>query len=271
MEVSINSTIKMLDIKFMRKVKTMRRVLFAVIVCAFMATPVLADYYGGRVNWGRVGGYYSGNGGEFSLSSDGGPGLLLSNSAYADTTRGEDGNPESFQTFCIERGEYVAQPMDIMVSTTWTSGSIPQWDTIAHSPASHAIQGGEDVGDDLNPATAYLYTQFATGVLSDYDYLSAGVGRNVSAGQLQKAIWSLEGELSLAASDIQAQAWVTEATGSGWDDIGNVRILNSWVIDHVGEEGYWKQDQLYLTPVPSSVLLGILGLGVTGLKLRRFA
>ena len=254
----------------------MRKVVFITVMCAFAATPVMADFYGGRVYWDRVDDpfkYYSGNGGEFTLRSDGGPGLLLSNSAYAETTRGQDGHEESFQTFCIEIEEYVKQPMDIVVSTTWTSGDdYPQWDPlVAHSPASHAILGGEPVGDDLNPTTAYLYTQFAKGILSNYDYLNTGLGRNVSAGELQKAIWFLEGEITSLVSNSQSEAWKTEAIGALWTDIGDVRVLNTWVPDYVGDRCYWKQDQLYLTPVPGAVLLGMLGLGVAGVKLRKFS
>ena len=60
--------------------------------------------------------------------------------------------------------------------------------------------------------------------------------------------------------------------GGSWYDtwgsssIGNVRILQFCNSDGTG----YKQDQLYLVPVPGAVLLGILGLGAAGLKLRKF-
>jgi hypothetical protein len=234
----------------------MKRLIFITIVFTFLTAPVLADYYGGRVYYSRINNYYSGNGGEFTLRSDGGQGLLLSNSAYDAKTRGEDGNPESFQTFCVETAEYVAQPMDIVVSTTTAEGITD----------SHAILGSKPNGDDLDSRTAYLYTQFAKGTLSNYNYV-AGVGRSASAGELQKAIWWIEGEGGSNAG--QAGIWITEATNAGWTDIGDVRILNTWVPGHIGELGYKTQDQLYLVPVPAAVLLGMLGLGVAGLKLRK--
>ena len=252
-----------------------RRVIFVALLCSFAATPAMADFYGGRVSSNRIAGYYASNGGEFTLSSNGGPGLLLDLSAYepgvTSNVAGSTATP-SFQTFCIEYKEYVGSPMDIVVSETWTGGTqYPQWDpTNPHDPASHAIYGGKPLlgGDDLNPATAYLYTRFATGVLSDYNY---GAGRNVSAGQLQRAIWSLEEEITLGVSDVQANAWVAEALASGWDDIGNVRVLNTWGAGHINDLNYRRQDQLYLTPVPGAVLLGMIGLSIAGVKLRRFA
>jgi len=254
----------------------MRKLVFIAVVCAFLACPALADFYAGSANLGQTGtvgtiDYSDGGGGEFTISNS-----ALSISAYVATTSGITGAANSFQTFCVETGEYTTSPVDIVVSTTWTPDGtplIPQWDTVTHSPASHAIQGSLSIGDDLNPATAYLYTQFAKGILSNYDYFNTGVGRNVSAGELQKAIWFLEDEITSLVSNSQSEDWVTEATGA-WTDIGNVRILNTWLPGHVGdfdEDCYRRQDQLYLTPVPGAVLLGILGLGVAGLKLRKFA
>jgi hypothetical protein len=246
----------------------MRKMIFITIVFTCLTAPVLADYYGGRIYYNRIGGYYSGNGGEFTLRSDGGLGLLLSNSAYDAKTRGEDGNPESFQTFCVETAEYVAQPMDIVVSTTFVNeatGAIT-------GPGSHAILGSKPFGDNLDPMTAYLYTKFAQGTLAGYNY-TVGAQRVASAGALQNAIWFIEGEggvnnafVALANDAVTVGGNTDEWVGKG---IGDVRILNTWVPGHIGELGFKTQDQLYLVPVPAAVLLGMLGLGVAGLKLRK--
>ena len=248
--------------------------IFVCLLCLFVTAPALGDFYGGRVNYNRINGYYSGNGGEFTLSSDGGLGLLLDLSAYSSLTKNQIGPTglASFQTFCVETGEYVAQPMDIVVSTTSAEG-------ISNS---HAILGGEAVGDDLDPRTAYFYTQFATGNLSGYAYSGTvdGLNRAETAGALQRLIWWIEEEGGLLAANNtfqnitlsfdQAdliQAWLYEYTSSGWTGIGDVRILNTYNTTN----GDRAQDQLYLVPVPGAVLLGILGLGAAGLKLRRFA
>ena len=243
-------------------------------VAGMLTTPAwaghLAGYSGGSANWTRLTqahgpnfiNYYQGNGGEFTLY---GTGLLLSNAAYATTTKAQDGRSESFQTFCVELSETIIDPMDVWVSTAWKTGANdPDWAPgVDHFPQSHAWEGGNPgVGDDLDPATAYLYYHFATGNLLNYAY--GGAGRAASAGALQKAIWSIEGELLGglggwdggfqldAGQQLQAAAWIAAAN---WTDIGPVRVLQT-----TGSAPL-KQDQLYLIPAPGAVLLGVIGLG----------
>lgn len=247
----------------------MKRIVFFVIACTFVTVPAMADFYGGQVYWDRLSGYYSGNGGEFTFRSDGGPGLLLSNNAYDATTSGLGTWGESFQTFCLEGGEhvYTGQSLDIMVSTYFIDESTGD----ITGAGSHAILGGLTYGDNLDPRTAYLYTQFAEGTLSNYDYV-AGAGRVASAGALQNAIWWIEGEGGSDAD--QAGLWITEAQDAidseAWSGIGNVRVLNTWVPDHIGNLSYARQDMLFLVPTPAAVILGILGLSAVGVKLRKY-
>jgi hypothetical protein len=262
-----------------------RVIIFVILFIVFTSTPTFADIYGGTGSLYQTGGNYSsGNGGEFTISSS-----SLSISAYTNATSGITGSANSFQTFCLEKTEYTTNSIEIMVSETWTGGGTnPQWDPSApHSPASHAILGSNPTlgGDDLNPQTAYLYTLFATQSLTGYNYGNTS-SRITSAGDLQNAIWYIEGEpVSLST---QASAWVQQAvnaTGLGigsftdqnpgvdsWGlTIGNVRVLNNYTSGYVGNLQYRKQDQLYLTPIPASVILGILGMGVVGIKLRKYA
>lgn len=261
----------------------MRRVglITVMLAFAFVATPALADlhglgYDGGTANWDRKSGYYAGQGGEFTIW---GPELLLSNSAYADSTSGLTWGsvlrPESFQTFCVETGETIYEPMKVWVSESSTT------DLNNYGSGSHAWKGGTSSGDDLGAETAYLYTQFATGNLSGYAYtgIVGGLNRSQTAGALQRLIWNIEGEggslnagsiwygITLTAAQVSLiTSWQTAYNDSGWTGIGNVRVLQMTT-----EYGRLKQDQLYLTPAPGAVLLGMLGLGVAGLKLRRFA
>jgi len=257
-----------------------RKLIFITIVFTFLTAPVFGAPHGtysdyGRMDYSRIGGYYGGNGGEFTLRQDGiglgGVVDFLSNSAYADVAKSEDGDVTSFQTFCVELTEYVSQPLDLYVS---------EQNAALTGTGSHAYQGGIPLtGDDLDPRTAYLYTQFATGQLSGYNWTVA-TGRASSAVTLQRLIWNIEGEDGKVLGDFsgsvggidltdtqetQATAWLTEAKDMGWTGIGNVRILQAYTTS-----GGLAQDQLYLVPVPAAVLLGLLGLGAAGMKLRKF-
>ena len=249
----------------------------AIVMCLSSA-PAMADFDSGYSVVDRTTDYYTPGygGGEFTLST-----ATLSTSAYSPLTKNiatQDYNngaiivtmTTSFQTFCVETDEYVFLPH--MVEQT-----IINWD----GTDSDAVYGGSDPSpepDPLDPMTAYLYTQFATGVLSNYDYptmgLMPGDDRDTDARQLQYAIWYIEQELGPGSliSGSKAEAWYKEAydavvTNQTWTGIGDVRVLNLW--DNT--EPTPLQDMLYLVPVPGAVLLGILGLGVAGIKLRKFA
>ncbi len=130
----------------------------------------------------------SGYGGEFTSVLSGNSALetdILDNysaSAKAKLSNGTTG----FETFCIE------------VNETFNPGT-----TYNASISSTVSPGGPDTYITLG--TAYLYSQFAKGDLSgtvgslavSYNYTSlTSSGRELSADELQDAIWYLQGEIT---------------------------------------------------------------------------
>ena len=264
--------------------KTKLLIISIAIALCLSAAPAMAALHGDGYSGGtglltRIGTHSTGSGGEFTLyHQTGTSSMLLDNSAYDSQVRGQlSGHPESFQTFCVEYSEGVVNPMNVHVSTE-AAGLEPG----NFGAGSHSYEGGVpgspvSIGDDIDARTVYLYTQFATGALAasatPYDYNPAG-SRASDAGRLQKAIWAIEGEYTLGGTDVKATAWVTEANaailpGGAWYGmgIGGVRVLQ---MNSIGGNAL-AQDQLYYVPVPGAVLLGILGLSVAGIKLRKYA
>ena len=205
--------------------------------------------------------YSYGNGGEFRAVGDAGLDSIITWSAYSALTSGTvthatDGSSWGyssglngqlyFQTFCIES----------MVYTPGVSYSVTPSPTIT-------------IG------TAYLYSQFAAGTLSGYNY-TYGSGRSTAAGALQQAIWWLEGQTGGVNNSFVALA---ESALS----LNDTTILNNAAgaygvvaLDLGGSDP--AQDQLAVdaavvpVPEPTTVVAGallLLPFGVSALRILR--
>jgi hypothetical protein len=181
--------------------------------------------------------YSAGGGGEFTVTPT--FGYLGEAGLPADLSN------NSWESFCMEHNEFFSPGgsynMDINVA---------------------AVQGGSGGPSlALDPRTAYLYWNFRMGTLLGYDY---GAGRQSSAGDLQAAIWYIQGNQAGGANNgFVALADLVVGLG-GWSGIGDVRVLNVYDGD-----GNLAQDQLTIVPTPGAAAL--MGLGMIGAARRRRA
>ena len=200
--------------------------------------------------------YSYGLGGEFTariINSTTGPDLNLNLAYYTGTTSNIGSHDPSFQTFCLEYREYfnTNTPYNITIS-------------------DRAMYGGVgSSGDPISVGTAWLYQQFTTGALGNYNY---GSNRSTSAGYLQEIIWYLEGERSNYSLSNPFDDMLITQFGSISNAIAdNEGKFSVAVLNIYDSNGGFHQDQLVLAPVPepSTILLigsGLIGFGIFGRK-----
>jgi hypothetical protein len=154
----------------------------------------------------------------------------------------------TFQTFCIEQGEFLSS------NTTYNY--------VINSVAVQGGVGGPDP-DPISKGTAYLFYNFAKGTLAGYDYIGT-----TKTQELQNAIWYLEEEIS----DPGANQFLTAVYGL-YGDINGARVDANGLFGvaalNLSKAGTpFAQDVLVVTPEPLTMIL--LGLGLVGLAgLRR--
>jgi hypothetical protein len=221
-----------------------KTILCTLIVSLFaFAHLAMADYSVMSTGGGPLGvgpwGY--GDGGEFTFTTGG-----LDTSAYDVTTKNQAGTTNTFQTFCIEQ------------NVTYNPGQ-----------PYYGVLGDNDISHDkpLNYGAAWLYSQFAKGVLTGYDYTNTNTGRNASAGIVQQEIWYLMGQST--TYDVNLNNLVTNAinaSGHNVYDASNgaygVQVLNLYVDS---SHTQIAQDQLFLTPTPIPAAAWLFGSGLMGL------
>ena len=208
--------------------------------------------------------YSSGSGGEFNAVTTGGSFLA----DYAASTSTGVGAGTGFETFCIDASHY------------WYSGV-----TYSATLGSTTYAGS---GNQISLGTCYLYSQFAAGTLSGYNYSTFGTARKTSAGLLQNTLWALEGEISSAGIFVTGNAFYNDLIstfGTIANAEGNAGTNNFGVaVLQLSCSGVIGQSQLVETvppsqshsqtpiPEPSTVIAGVLLLlpfGVSTLRILR--
>lgn len=232
---------------------TISRMVFAIGLAALLATPAGAlpsltiDRVPGHFQSGFEGGEFTAFGTPFLTHYD--------MDARAQSASGAWG----FQTFCLERNEYINLP-----------------GTYNYTVTSSANAGGVGGGspDPLSIGTAWLYNQFASGVLAGYQYdeTAASPTRAAHAKLLQNAIWWLEDELTLTVSQINANMFIGAvlgqfssaaiAKGDAVAGAYGIYVLN------LTQNGSRKQDQLVKIP-DGGLTVALLGLALLGLGAAR--
>lgn len=222
-----------------------RRLVLAGVLVVVIAAPAFAA----KVTVTRTSGYFSGAGGEFTLTPVSGLGWALG--LYDDDAKVDDG----FQSFCVENTER------IRLSETYT--------VILNDKA---IRGGVGPqGDPLSIGSAWLYHEFQLGQLAGYDY-TPGAGRSADAGALQRTFWWLEEDIANPGNEfsnaVLAQFGTEAAAMANNNGAYLVAVMNFYTLS-----GGFAQDMLICVPrvpAPSAVLLGALGTALVGwLRTRR--
>ncbi|MBI5865040.1 MAG: PEP-CTERM sorting domain-containing protein [Planctomycetes bacterium] len=155
-------------------------------------------------------------------------------------------NEGYWESFCLEKNESIAFGFQYYAAIN-----------------TAAVNGGLGGGnpDPLDPRSAYLYELFITGTLPDYVYDTSdgGTARTLSADDLQSVIWFIEEEEAMSwtpGDNSRRDQWYQLAASNAGETIGDVRVVNLYEDAQGTIRG---QDQIVLTPEPSSLVLLALG------------
>ena len=214
--------------------------------------------------------YSYANGGEFRAVGNSGLDAIVNWNAYSTATKGTvtaatDGSSWGygtglngqayFQTFCIEYNE------EFTPGTSYSVGV-----------SQNAMYGSQPpTGDPISIGTAWLYSQFAAGTLTGYNYAYGG-SRTSTAGALQEAIWWLESEPNGSNTGL-AGTFLAEAQAAVGGDI--TRNANgAYGVDalNLGAPGAVQDQLVIVVPEPTTMIAGsllLLPFGASTLRILR--
>lgn len=202
------------------------------LLTAIMAPTALSEQY--QVDVVRLD-HYTGYGGEFTVRDDPGGGFF-DLSSYDPRTTGI-GGVLGFQSFCMETTQYTGYNVQSIIAD---DGRV-----IGGGFGGSSFPGG----DPISAGTAWLYSQFASGALTGYNFDDIGGTRSADAGTLQNALWWLENEdpayhgidnLGDAAANEFLDLLVSEA---GFASIADAQSTDA----AVGENGVWVINHIRTT------------------------
>jgi len=227
-----------------------KAILISILMVLILPPVVMSD----TVMIRRVSSYYTGNGGEFTIQINNNtllPDLNWVLPLYDSKTKDIGNYDPSFQSFCVEYTEYIS------IGSTYN-----------FTMSDRAIQGGVGPqGDPISVGTAWLYYQFARGILAGYDYNAPTSNRDDIAGALQATLWWLENErpdpgAGNAFRNLVLAQFSNDSTLAKDDNNGQYPVA---VLNLSDASGNPKQDQLVLVPEPATMFLlgsGLVGVGV---------